>query len=409
MSPRLVLAAIALIYVAAPPIATAKDSDPIWAATWQASPEPARAPVMGLNNQTVRQVVRISLGGTRFRVRFTNEFGDTPLKIGSAHVGLTTEGSSIKLGSDRALTFGGGSHDVVIPEHSYVYSDPVDLTVPSQGQITISLYVPGNEKNLTEHFFALQTAWIAAKDVTGATLIQGGTTITKRLLLSGVDVAVPRKRPVIVALGDSTTGGFGSTLDTDRRWTDRLTERFIAKKMQASVVNAGIGGNRLLHDFIGPNALSRFDRDVLSQSGVSHVVVLIGINDFGLPGGRKIPQEEVTLEQMVAGLRQMVSRAHSRGVKIYAGTLLPFGPIPERPGYYSELSAKKREALNQWLRGSKEFDGVIDFDAALRDSQDAKSLQAAYDSGDHLNPNDDGYKAMADAVDLKLFDFKLFD
>ena len=207
-----------------------------------------------------------------------------------------------------------------------------------------------------------------------------------------------------MALGDSTTSGFGSTAGSDRRWTDRLAEKLATRKGSFSIVNAGIGGNRLLHDFIGPNALSRFDRDVLSQSGVTHVVVLIGINDFGLPGGRKLPQEEVSLEQMVAGMRQLITRAHERNVKIIGATLLPFGPIPERPGYYSETSAAKREALNQWIRTSKEFDGVIDFEAALRDPQDPKLMLAAYDSGDHLNPNDDGYKAMADAIDLKVFD-----
>jgi len=245
---------------------------------------------------------------------------------------------------------------------------------------------------------------VVPRDNTSSTVLQGATTITKRVVLTGVDVAVSKRPRVILALGDSTTSGFGSTAGTDRRWTDRLAERLTTKKGTYSIVNAGIGGNRLLHDFIGPNALSRFDRDVLSQAGVTHVVVLIGINDFGLPGGRKLPQEEVTLEQMVAGLRQLILRAHERGLKVIGATLPPFGPIPERPGYYSENSAAKREALNQWIRSSKEFDGVIDFDAALRDPADAKSMLATYDSGDHLSPNDDGYKAMGDAVDLKLFD-----
>jgi lysophospholipase L1-like esterase len=400
---RAFLSFIVLGLVTAGGTALAKEAEITWAAAWQASPEPARAPLIALNNQTVRQVLRVSLGGSRFRVRLTNEFGDTPLRIGAAHVALPGEGSSIQLGSDRTLTFG-GAREVVIPEHAYVWSDPVDLTVPSLGQLAVSLYVPGNERTLTEHFFALQKVYVVSKDATGATLLQGATTITKRLLLSGVDVAVNRRPHVVVALGDSTTGGFGSTPDTDRRWTDRLAERLVAKKTAVSVVNAGIGGNRLLHDFIGPNALSRFDRDVLSQSGVTHVVVVIGINDFGLPGGRKLPQEEVTPEQMATGLRQLISRAHARGVKILAGTLPPFGPIPDRPGYYSETSAAKRDALNQWIRSNREFDGFIDFDAALRDPKDPKNLLPAFDSGDHLNPNDDGYKAMADAVDLKLID-----
>ncbi|MEP7312848.1 MAG: SGNH/GDSL hydrolase family protein [Pseudomonadota bacterium] len=396
-----VLAASLLVAVCP---ARAAAAEVMWAAAWHASPEAARAPIVTLNNQTVRQSVRVSLGGDRVRVRLSNEFGDSSLRIGAAHVALAGADSSIQLGTDRALTFGGGSREVVIPPRAYVISDAVDIAVPSLGQLAISLYVPGNEKTLTEHFFALQRAFIAKGDVTGATTIEGATVVTKRLLLSGVDVAVSRRAKVVVAIGDSTTSGFGSTADSDRRWTDRLAERLVAKKARVSVVNAGIGGNRLLHDFIGPNALSRFDRDVLSQSGVTHVVVLIGINDFGLPGGRKLPLEEVTLTQMVAGFRELVTRAHGRGLKIIAGTLTPFGAIPERPGYYSEASAAKREALNQWLRTSKEFDAVIDFDAALRDPKEPKNILAAYDSGDHLNPNDAGYKAMADAIELKLFD-----
>jgi lysophospholipase L1-like esterase len=394
--------ATGLLAVAGTAVSRAADIN--WAATWQASPEPARAPIITLNNQTVRQVVRLSLGGSRFRVRLSNEFGDSPLRIGSAHVAIAAAGSSIQLGTDRALTFSGGSREVTIPEHSYVMSDPVDLALPSLGQLAVSLYVPGNVRTLTEHFFALQNAYIAPNDVTGSTTLAGATTVTRRLLLSGVDVAVSRRTRVVVALGDSTTSGFGSTAGTDRRWTDRLAERLVAKKASVAVVNAGIGGNRLLHDFIGPNALSRFDRDVLSQSGVTHVVVLIGINDFGLPGGRKLPQEEVTLEQMVAAFRQLTARAHERGLKVIAATLTPFGPIPERPGYYSEASSTKREALNKWIRSSREFDSVIDFDAALRDPKDPKNMLPAYDSGDHLSPNDDGYKAMADAIDLKLLD-----
>jgi lysophospholipase L1-like esterase len=382
---------------------TARAAGEYWVATWAANPEPARAPAVTLNNQTIRQVVRVSLGGNQVRIRLSNEYGDSPLRIGSAHVALAAEAGAIQLGSDRTLTFGGAS-DITIPEHAFVVSDPVELKVPSLGQLAVSLYIPGNEKSLTEHFFAMQTAWIAPKDVAASTTLEGATQVTKRVLLTGVDVASTRKTKVIVALGDSTTGGFGSTQDANQRWTDQLAERLLAAKKSVTVVNAGIGGNRLLHDFIGPNALSRFSRDVLGQPGITHAIVLIGINDFGLPGGRKLPQEEVTLEQMVTGLRQMITLAHERGVKIIGGTILPFGPIPERPGYYSEASAAKREALNQWIRSSKEFDAVIDFDVALRDPADAKNMLKDYDSGDHMHPNDYGYKVMAWAINPKLFD-----
>jgi lysophospholipase L1-like esterase len=375
-----------------------------WVSSWHASPEPTRAPTVTLNNQTVRQVVRVTLGGSKVRVKLSNEFGETAVRIGAAHIALAGEGTTIQVGSGRALTFSGGAKEVIIPEHAYVYSDPVDLVVPAMGQLAISFHVPGNERIETEHFFALQDAWIVAKDATAAPVLTGATLVSKRLLLSGVEVDAGRRSRVVVAIGDSTTGGFGSTPNTNRRWTDVLAERLAQKKSPIAVINAGIGGNRLLHDFIGPNVLSRFDRDVLSQPGVSHVVVLIGINDFGLPGGRKLPQEEVTVQQMVAGFRQLITRAHDRGVKVIGATVLPFGPIPERPGYYSEESAAKREALNQWIRSSREFDGIIDFEAAVRDPKDAKKMLPAFDSGDHLSPNDEGYKAMGNAIDLKLFD-----
>jgi lysophospholipase L1-like esterase len=373
-----------------------------WTSTWQASAEPPRSPTITFNGQTIRQVVRVSVGGNRFRVRLSNEYGDSPLHVGAAHMAITAEAGSIKLGSDRTLTFS-GARDVYIPEHAFVYSDPVELSVASLGSISVSLYIPSNEKTITEHSFAMQTAWVARGDVTGATKLEGANTITKRALLTGVDVVTGGKVRTIVALGDSITGGFGSTPDANKRWPDQLAERMVQKKADFAVVNAGIGGNRLLHDFIGPNAVSRFERDVLSRPAVSHVIVLIGINDFGLPGGRNLPAEEVTLEQMVTGLRQLIQRAHEKNIRIFGATLLPFGAIPERPGYYSEASAAKREALNKWIRESGEFDEVVDFDKALRDPREPKNMLATYDSGDHLNPNDAGYKAMAEAIDLKLF------
>ena len=214
-----------------------------WTATWQASPEPARATTT-LNNQTVRQVVRVTLGGSKVRVKLSNEFGESPVRIGAAHVALAGEGTTIQVGSGRALTFSGGSKEVIIPERSYVYSDPVDLVVAPLGTLAISLYVPGNERIQTEHFFAMQDAWITAKDNTAAPLLQAATVLTKRLLLSGVEVAGTRRSRVVVAVGDSTTGGFGSTPNTNRRWTDVLAERLAQKKSSVAVLNAGIGGNR---------------------------------------------------------------------------------------------------------------------------------------------------------------------
>jgi lysophospholipase L1-like esterase len=396
--------AAALLLTAVPaPAAAQFAADSTWAATWQASPEPARAPTVTLQQQTVRQVVRVSLGGGRFRVRLSNDFGDKPVNIGAAHIALAGVGSQTQAGSDRVLTFG-GRRFTTIPPHASILSDAVDLPVPSLASLAVSLYFPDPTPVDTEHFFALSTAYVAPRDQTAAPAMPGASTITKRAFLSGVEVSMSKKPKVIVALGDSITGGFGSTIDANRRWPDYLAERLIAKKSLTAVVNAGIGGNRLLHDFIGPNALSRLDRDVLSQPKATHLIVLEGINDLGFPGGRNLAQEDVTAEDLIGAYKQIIARARAHGIKVIGATLTPFGPIPERPGYYSEAAAAKREAVNNWIRTSRAFDGVIDFDAALRDPAAPTRMRPAYDSGDHLSPNDAGYKAMADAIDLKLLD-----
>jgi len=375
-----------------------------WTATWEASPEPPRAPVVITGNQTVRQVARVSVGGIWTRLRLSNEFGDKPLTISSAHFGLAGPGGSVQQGSDRTVTFGGAPF-VTIPPHARVVSDPISLTVPPLSSVAVSLFFPGQVGDVTEHYFGLATGWIAPGNMTASPALTPATTFTKRVVLTGIEVATPPKVKSVVVLGDSITGGYGSTADANRRWPDRLAERLAQRQGgPLAVVNAGIGGNRLLHDFIGPNALSRFDRDVLTQANVGYVIVLIGINDFGFPGGRNLPQEDVTAEAVIAGYKQLIAQANTSGIRVIGATMPPFGPIPERPGYYSEASAAKRAAVNQWIRTSRAFHGVVDFDAALRDPANANAMSPAYDSGDHLNPNDAGYQAMANAVDLKLFD-----
>lgn len=374
-----------------------------WAATWQASPEAARASSASMANQTIRQIVHLSIGGSAFRVKLSNEFGDKPLTIAAAHIALSDGGSAIKPGSDRELTFF-GQPTVVIPPRSRIVSDPVSLEAASTANLAVSLYLPSGAGPATEHFFAMQTAYVSPRNATQAANFDGATKLTRRLFLTGVEVAANKKTKVVVALGDALTDGFGSTIDANRRWPDFLSARLAARRgNNVSVVNAGIGGNRLLHDFIGPNALSRFDRDVISQAKVSHLIVLIGTNDFGLPGGRNLKDEEVTADEVIAGYRQLIGRAHSAGIKVIGATLTPFGELPDRPGFSSPASQAKREQVNAWIRTSKAFDAYIDFDAAIRDPANPRAILAAYDSGDHLDLNDAGYKAMADAIDLKLF------
>lgn len=381
-------------------------ADSTWAATWAASPEPPRSPPTVLNNQTIRELARVSLGGGRFRVRLTNEYGAKPVTIGSAHIAIATgAGAQIQTPSDRQLTFNGKA-TVTIPAFSSIVSDSVDVPVPNLSTMAVSLYFPGPSGDATSHFFGLQTAYVAPGAQTSAADLPGAATLTERPFVSAIEVAVAKKTKVIAAIGDSITDGFGSQMGANHRWPDRLAERLMARKSPTyfAVINTAISGNRLLHDFIGPSALSRLDRDVLAQSGVSHLIVLEGINDFGFPGARKLLDEEVSADDVIMAYRQLILRAHAHGIKVIGATLPPFGPIPSRPGFYSEASAAKRIAVNTWIRTGKAFDGVIDFDAALRDPKSPTQMNPAYDSGDHLNPNDAGYKAMADAVDLKLFD-----
>jgi lysophospholipase L1-like esterase len=386
--------------------ADAQHIDSVWAASWAAAPEAQRAPNLPLSNQTVRQMARLTLGGLYVRVQLSNEFGDKPLVVGAAHIALAAgAGSAIRPETDHAVTFG-GRPGITIPPGARVLSDPVGLKVEPFSNVAVSVYLPETTGAVTEHYFANQSVYVGSRDQTGAADMPGATAATNEMIITGVQVSVPAKSRVVVTLGDSITGGFGSTLDANHTWPDRLAERLAERKNapQLGVVNAAIGGNRLLHDFIGPNALSRFDRDVLAQPNVGYLIVLIGINDFGLPGGRNLPAEEVSYQDVIAGYQQLIERAHSYGIKVFIATLPPFGPIPERPGYYSEASEAKRVAVNQWIRGGKGFEGVIDFEAALRDPKAINRMLPAYDSGDHLNPNDAGYKAMADAIEMRLFE-----
>ena len=388
------------------PKAAAGGAADVWAATWEASPEAPRGAPVSISGQTVRQIAHVSLGGIFVRIRVSNEFGDQPLTIGAAHIGLAGAGAAIQPGTDNAVTFS-SRPQITIPAGARVISDPVRLTVPAMSSLAVSLYFPQYAGAVTSHFFPMQTGYMAAGDQTASPDMAGAQPLTRIVALTGVDISASRDTKVVVTLGDSYTGGFGSTMDANHRWPDLLAQRLADRGggPPIGVVNASIGGNRLLHDFFGPNALSRFDRDVLSKPQVGYLIVLLGIDDFGLPGGRGIPEEEVTADDVIAAYRQLVARAHSYGIKVFIGTLPPFAPGPE-PHYYSDLSEQKRGAVNQWMRvafDKREFEGLIDFDAALRDPKNPIRLLPAYDSGDHLDPNDAGYQAMANAVEMRLF------
>ena len=377
-----------------------------WTTTWGTAPAgpPPEAGLQTFTDQTVRLVVHTSIGGNRVRIRVSNEMGSVPLTVGAAHIGLRAGGSDVAAGTDRALTFGGRTA-VTIPPGAPVLSDPVELNVPPLSDLAVSLYLPGTVQASTLHSLALQTGYVSLPgNFTAAATLPVQRTITIWPFLTAVEVDA--FGPAIVALGDSITDGTRSTPDTNNRWPDWLARRLQTERdailginLRLAVVNRGISGNRLLGNspnaLAGRSALERFDRDVLSTAGVRFLVVLVGINDIG----NSSPANPVTAEDLIAGYRQLIARAHAKGIAVVGGTLTPF----EGAGYYSPEKEVVRQAVNNWIRNHDEFDAVLDFDRATRDPAHPARLLPAYDSGDHLHPNDLGYQAMGNAVPLTLF------
>ena len=388
-----------------------------WIETWTASPQPVWdpdffAPVnipRSLRNQTIRQVARVSLGGNRVRVELSNVYGKDAMVIGTAHVALAGTGVAVTPGSDRVLTFG-GRPSITVPPGAEVLSDPVDLPVAPLGSVAVSLFLPAITPTTTWHNDARQTAYISGEgDFSGEPGFQPAQTIQSRIFLSGIMVdAAPGTRSVVM-FGDSITDGDGSTPDANHRWPDVLAERLNKAGAKVAVLNEGISGARVLRDRMGDNALARFDRDVLSHPHADTVVLMMGINDIGWPDTLLVPKGEPApaAEDIIAGYRQLIARAHTHHMRIIGATLTPFeDTFHGKPlyGYYSEAKEAKRQAVNQWIRTSGAFDGVIDFDAATRDPANPRHIRADFDSGDHLHPQDTGYKAMAESVDLGLLD-----
>jgi lysophospholipase L1-like esterase len=381
-----------------------------WAGTWGTAPADAAPKTLQVfTDQTVRLVVHTSIGGSKVRIRLSNELGSTPLRIGAAHVALRAGGANVDPASSRALTFG-GRPSVVIPPGAPMLSDPVDLAVPAQADLAVSLHLPGQAQATTVHGNAFQASYVSGTgNFADAATFPVQRTISSWPFLAEVDVMAPGAG-TIVALGDSITDGSNTTADTNRRWPDVLARRLQSglPDVRFGIVNRGIGGNRLLRDPgewppFGRAVLARFDRDVLATAGVRHVVLLVGINDIGHPGTGSMPAADgPTADDLIAGYRQVIARARTHGIAIHGATLTPFeGTV--FPGYYTAPKEAVRQAVNRWIRDGGEFDSVIDFDRALRDPAQPSRLLAKYDSGDHLHPNDAGMAAMAEAVPLALF------
>ncbi|MBL7258959.1 SGNH/GDSL hydrolase family protein [Paractinoplanes lichenicola] len=392
---------------------------PGWIATWAAAPttvppNPPSAPTV-LANQTVRHVVHCSAGGDEIRIRVTNEFGQGPLRLGAVRVALRQgDGASTAIvpGSDRRVTFGNRA-EVTLPAGSPLLSDPVRLRVPPGGDLAISLYLPARTPATTLAAFAFQDNVIADGDVTAARTVTPVATIGQYLFLSGV--AVRDRGAAIVTLGDSITNGANTQNNLNHRWPDLLGARLRSAGLRRGIANVGISGNRLLHDpnpapgsdaetfaaYFGHSGLRRFDRDVIAQPGAEYLIVLLGVNDLGHPGTVAPLSEVVSADDLIGGHRQLIARAHAAGLVALGGTILPFKG--DTLGFYTEANERKREVLNRWIRSGGEYDGVIDFDRAMGDPADPLRLNPAYDSGDHLHPNDAGMAAMAAAVPLRVF------
>ncbi len=383
--------------------------DSRWVGTWSASPQylepPFAAPnPSSLNGQTVRQIIRTSVGGNQVRIRLSNEFGSTPLTVGAVTVARHAAGAAVVAGSSRTVTFSGRAA-FTIPAGAPALSDAIDFDVPALGDLAISIFLPQATTASTVHALGLATTFISHPgDYADAVVMPTATTVPSWYFLSAVSTRGDKRSAAIVALGDSITDGFASTPNTNRRWPNLLAARLQARAdtRHVAVLNQGISGNRTLFDLIGPNALARLDRDVLGANGARWVILLEGINNIGIPGAFGLTGQQVSADDIIAGHKQIIARAHERGLKIYGATLTPFeGTI--FPGYFSAAGEAKRQAVNAWIRNSRAFDAVIDFDKAIRDPAHPARMLPAYDSGDHLHPNDAGYQAMASYIDLRLF------
>lgn len=378
-----------------------------WVGTWATSPRPEDKtdPGIELADATLRQVVRVSLGGSTVRLRVSNAFGITPLGLQGVHLAraVTPIGSgAIQPGSDRELRFN-GARAVTVPPGAVMLSDPVELGFPPLADLAISMHLKSVPATLTGHPGSRTNSYVIPGDHLADAEMSAAKKTVHWYFITGLDVVdTDGTAAAVVVLGDSITDGYGCTTDANNRWTDELARRLQAnpRTQRVGVLNHGIGGNRLLRDGLGPNALARFDRDVICQTGVRWLVILEGINDLGTRTDARAKGESfATAADVIAAYGQMIDRAHAHGIRVIGGTLLPF---EGSKNYWTADGDEDRRTINTWIRTSDRFDGVLDFDAALRDEKNPNRLAAAWDN-DHLHPSLAGYVAMAHAVDLALF------
>ena len=400
---------LALIAVLAAPASTAplaQSVAPKWVSTWTAAPqlveESNLPPAPGFGDATLRQKLRVSIGGQRVRLRFSNAFGQSALTLVSVHIARSAGGSAIQKASSRPVTFRGAA-SVVIPAGALMVSDAFDFELHPLSDIAVTIRLRGAPVAITGHPGSRTTSYLQSGDVATAPDLPDAVPVVHWYFLSAVEVLASADTAAVAILGDSISDGRGSTTDGNDRWTDNLARRLHAASPNApiAVLNLSLGGNRLLRDGVGPNALARFDRDILSQPGVKWVIVLLGINDIGTAAAARAKGEwAATADDVIHAYEQMIDRAYAHDILVFGATLTPFEGFDP---YYTPESEKERQRVNAWIRTSGRFDGVIDFDTVTRDPERPTRLSPKADVGDHLHLSPDGYRIMADAVDLALF------
>lgn len=385
-----------------------------WIASWSAAPQqphPGLGPIPAtpsFENRTLRQIMRLSAGGSAVRIRISNTYGLKALTVGRAKIALIDEQGREIPGTGRMLTFAGAASGIA-PRGAPLLSDAVALPVPALARVAVTIYLPGDTGPCTCHMMGLSDTEVSPPGDFAASGFTPEKTVDTRPFVASVDIDAPANAATVVTLGDSITDGAGSTRNENRRWPDYLAERLAARGGKVwGVANAGISGNRVLGDGAGENALARLDRDVLSLPGVKALIVFEGVNDIGTAFGtlsgpaadyiRAMPDRATDAPRLIAGYRQIIDRAHAHGIKVYGATIAPF----KGADYWTAQGEAVRQELNRFIR-SGAFDAVLDFDRVLSDPSDLQAIRAGYHMGDHLHGNDAGYKALANSIDLELF------
>lgn len=378
---------------------TKKDT---WVGTWSTAPqlvEPNNMPpAPGLSNNTLRQVVEVSIGGKELRVRFSNEFSKSPVTMNVVQIAVSAGGGAVDGATMKELKFNGKT-EVTMNPGAVITSDPIFFELEPRMEVAITIFFGQTSPDVTGHPGSRTTSYLHEGNKSSVVDFTGSVPTDHWYVINGIDVKAKKSAAAVAILGNSITDGRGSGTNKQNRWPDILSERLLKNKktQQVGVLNLGIGGNCVLRDCLGPSALDRFERDVLNQQGVRWLIILEGINDLG-----QAPNSEVAAKvakDLIAAYDRMIDQAHAKGIRVYGATILPFN----KSFYYADYREAARNTVNEWVRNSGRFDAVIDFDKAMRDPQNTTTILPDVHDGDFLHPNEAGYQRMGESIDLKLF------